>query len=235
MSLPDIIDLLFFPPPTRFLKARSGKSTAGTARDANASEPAEASNPNSGDPNNEEYMCCFCEYDILFGSDRLLERGIRRRKKLLERRDKVNEKAKGVVDGKGLPKTSKKPAKIEAECEGGDNCRCADIKAQRKGQKAKHKAQEAAAATAGTTAAPAATEAAPPSATTHYHHHHHVQGLEGTLTPPADEGDLVNEIKGLSIGDDRYSKDAMRRDRQRSRSPPDTDISAGSGPAVPLE
>lgn len=133
--------MLFFPPPTRFLNARPRPKGRGEGLDYRStvakSEPPQPNsiNPETGE---EEYVCCFCEHDLLFGSNALMLKAVRRRKKLLERRTKASEKAKGVVDGKGLGK-NKSGRKAEGEvdengemCPGGDKCRCNEIRAAKK-------------------------------------------------------------------------------------------------------
>lgn len=121
--------MLFFPPPTRFLNARPG-----------GKQPKE----NEIAANSDEYVCCFCEYDLFYGSEALMEKTIRRRKKVLERRSKASAKARNVVDGKGLnPKTKTaagsaagtETAEVDEDgvpCAGGDDCRCDEIRAARK-------------------------------------------------------------------------------------------------------
>lgn len=151
--------MLFFPPPTRFLAARPPKKRAEAEADGGAPPPANVNESEAAplpvDPADEEYVCCFCEYDLFFGSNASMEKGIRRRKKLLERKAKASEKAKGVLEGKGLGKlkrsgnddkkakpavnnnsslpASKTDAQYEGEegCPGGDDCRCAEIRAER--------------------------------------------------------------------------------------------------------
>lgn len=59
-----------------------------------------------------------------------MDKAVRRRKKVLERRQKAQEKAAGLIAGRGL---RSKPARGESEderCAGGEQCRCAEIRSQ---------------------------------------------------------------------------------------------------------
>jgi hypothetical protein len=129
-NLVDFLSMLFFPPPTRFLNAKPGRKDAGA--EVRRREPA--ARPGA-DQTDEEYVCCFCEYDLFFGSDQAMYKAVRRRKKVLERRQKAQEKAKGVMAGKGLGRKSKSggdggDSEDDDRCTGGEKCRCAEMRAQ---------------------------------------------------------------------------------------------------------
>lgn len=130
-NIVDFLSMLFFPPPTRFLNARSGHKETSDAAGRRRETPRPAA-----DPTDEEYVCCFCEYDLFFGSDQAMDKAVRRRKKVLERRQKAQEKAKGVMAGKGLRGKSKSTGGDGGEsddderCAGGEKCRCAEMRAQ---------------------------------------------------------------------------------------------------------
>lgn len=61
-------------------------------------------------------------------------KAIDRRKKVIERRQKAQEKAKGVMAGKGLRPKSKKSGgdgdetEDDERCTGGEHCRCAEVR-----------------------------------------------------------------------------------------------------------
>lgn len=130
-NLVDFLSMLFFPPPTRFLNAKPGRKDVG----AEGRRRETAARPGA-DPTDEEYVCCFCEYDLFFGSDQAMDKAVRRRKKVLERRQKAQEKAKGVMAGKGLRTKSKSgggdggDSEDDERCTGGEKCRCAEMRAQ---------------------------------------------------------------------------------------------------------
>ncbi len=140
-----------------------------------------------------------------------MDKAIRRRKKLLDRREKVHEKAKGVVDGKGMGK--KKPAKVESDCEGGDACRCAEIRAERKARKGRKKKENLTSSSEGTA---------------------HVKELD---TPPADAADVLPDVQSVKVEGGSTSHHGKHHpgateepvERPRSNSPPDTVTSAASG------
>ncbi|KAJ9107668.1 hypothetical protein QFC21_001128 [Naganishia friedmannii] len=136
-EMPNLVDMLatlFFPPPTRFLNSRPRKpDSTGQQSGANQQKPA-PSRPIT-DPTDEEYVCSLCEYDLFFGSEQAMFKAIDRRKKVLERRQKAQEKAKGVMAGKGLRTRNKKSGgdgdetEDDDRCAGGDQCHCAEIRA----------------------------------------------------------------------------------------------------------
>lgn len=139
-----------------------------------------------------------------------MDKAIRRRKKLLERKEKYNEKAKGVVDGKGLGK--KQPVKAESDCEGGDACRCAEIRAERKARKGRKKKEQLASPSEGTA---------------------HVKELD---TPPADPADVLPNVQSFDVDEQSTPSDETHQGGKqkpiggpRSSSPPDTVGSAASG------
>jgi hypothetical protein len=129
-NLVDFLSMLFFPPPTRFLNSKPRRSEDETqGKPARRREPARP----SAEATDEEYVCCFCEYDLFFGSEQAMDKAVRRRKKVLERRQKAQEKAAGLIAGRGL---RSKPARGDGDpddderCAGGEQCRCAEIRAQ---------------------------------------------------------------------------------------------------------
>lgn len=130
-NLVDFLSMLFFPPPTRFLNAKPGRKESSGANGRRRETPRPAA-----DPTDEEYVCCFCEYDLFFGSDQAMDKAVRRRKKVLERRQKAQEKAKGVMAGKGLRGKGKSTggdggeSEDDERCAGGEKCRCAEMRAQ---------------------------------------------------------------------------------------------------------
>ncbi|GHJ90235.1 hypothetical protein NliqN6_6637 [Naganishia liquefaciens] len=130
-NLVDFLSMLFFPPPTRFLNANTGTkdTTHADGRRRETARPA-------AETTEEEYVCCFCEYDLFFGSEQAMFKAVRRRKKVLERRQKAQEKAKGVMAGKGLRTKSKSTgddggeSEDDERCAGGEKCRCAEMRQQ---------------------------------------------------------------------------------------------------------
>src|SRR5690349_6307777 len=81
LTLPDMLNLLFFPPPTRFLNARPGKpgsANLGSDQLGSSAPDAPEGTTQPTDAANDEYICCFCEYDLFFGSAASLDKGIRR-------------------------------------------------------------------------------------------------------------------------------------------------------------
>lgn len=129
-NLVDFLSMLFFPPPTRFLNAKPGRKGAPESADARREMPAR-----STAETDEEYVCCFCEYDLFFGSEQAMDKAVRRRKKVLDRRQKAQEKAKGVMAGKGLRSETKSTgdggdSEDDERCAGGEKCRCAEMRAQ---------------------------------------------------------------------------------------------------------
>ncbi|KIY65802.1 hypothetical protein CYLTODRAFT_51884 [Cylindrobasidium torrendii FP15055 ss-10] len=51
-----------------------------------------------------EWICAYCEYELFYGGDEEYRRALRRRKKVLKRRQRAREKAARGVAGKGLDK-----------------------------------------------------------------------------------------------------------------------------------
>lgn len=64
-------------------------------------------------PSEDEYICCFCEYDLFYGSEARRKAAIRKRKQELKRKEIIKNKAKNVAEGKGKNNE-------ESEYEGGD-------------------------------------------------------------------------------------------------------------------
>lgn len=52
-------------------------------------------------PGEDEFICCFCEYDLFYGTERQRRRAIRKRREEMKRKESIKVKAKNVADGKG--------------------------------------------------------------------------------------------------------------------------------------
>ncbi|KAK4684406.1 hypothetical protein P7C73_g5770, partial [Tremellales sp. Uapishka_1] len=83
---------LLFPPPMRFLSARPQRKTAPL--------PGQASAPTTVRPAEDDYICCFCEFALFFGSEASRKKAIRARRQKLKRKDSIKAKAKGVTEGR---------------------------------------------------------------------------------------------------------------------------------------
>ncbi|KAJ9115922.1 hypothetical protein QFC22_005065 [Naganishia vaughanmartiniae] len=137
-EMPNLVDMLatlFFPPPTRFLNSRPRKPDS-TGQPSQSNQQKSAPSRPLADPADDEYVCSLCEYDLFFGTEQAMFKAIDRRKKVIERRQKAQEKAKGVMAGKGLRPKSKKggggdggDTEDDERCAGGEQCRCAEIRA----------------------------------------------------------------------------------------------------------
>jgi len=71
-------------------------------------------------PSEDDYICCFCEYDLFYGSESRRKAAIRKRRQELKRKENIKNKAKNVAEGKGK-------INEESEYEDGDeDGECAD-------------------------------------------------------------------------------------------------------------
>jgi hypothetical protein len=113
---------LLLPPPMRLLSARPQRKTAplpGAAPVAQQVRPAE-----------DDYICCFCEMALFFGSEKLRKRAIRSRRAELKRKEAIKTKAKNVAKGKGMFRDDDDDDDYdddyEDDCQDGAGCgRCA--------------------------------------------------------------------------------------------------------------
>ncbi|KAK8854731.1 hypothetical protein IAR55_003470 [Kwoniella newhampshirensis] len=92
-------------------KKRSKKKKKGVR--ANQSNPHHVNNsPLPGTPApstavrpaEDDYICCFCEYDLFYGSEKARKRAIRQRRRELKRKEAIRLKAKNVAEGRGILK-----------------------------------------------------------------------------------------------------------------------------------
>lgn len=84
---------LFFPPPTRFLSALPPKLKTSASASANANA---ADDPQ---PGSDEYLCVLCEYRLFYGSDEVRKRMVSKRKRMIARKQRAQERATGVANG----------------------------------------------------------------------------------------------------------------------------------------
>jgi hypothetical protein len=87
---------LLFPPPMRLLAARPQRKIAPMSGSTTQSQPVRASE--------EDYVCCFCEMDLFYGTETARRRAIRRLKAEQKRKEQIKIKAKNVAEGKGTLK-----------------------------------------------------------------------------------------------------------------------------------
>ena len=52
-------------------------------------------------PAEDDYICCFCELALFFGTERARKRAIRSMRAELQRKETIKTKAKNVAEGKG--------------------------------------------------------------------------------------------------------------------------------------
>lgn len=86
---------LFFPPPTRFLSALPSKLKTSPSANANANANA-ADDPQ---PGSDEYLCVLCEYRLFYGSTEVRKRMVSKRKRMIARKQRAQERATGVANG----------------------------------------------------------------------------------------------------------------------------------------
>jgi len=70
-------------------------------------------------PNEDDYICCFCEYDLFYGSEARRKAAIRKRRQELKRKENIKNKAKNVAEGKGKnnEESEYEDGDDEGECE----------------------------------------------------------------------------------------------------------------------
>ncbi|WWD19125.1 hypothetical protein CI109_103583 [Kwoniella shandongensis] len=105
---PHHLDLVA-PPSMHFLAAQPIRKTApipGTHAPPTAVRPAE-----------DDYICCFCEFDLYYGSEKARKRAVRQRRRELKRKEAIKMKAKNVAEGRGT-------LKEESDEEEDDQCSC---------------------------------------------------------------------------------------------------------------
>nr|XP_018261562.1 uncharacterized protein I303_06000 [Kwoniella dejecticola CBS 10117]OBR83720.1 hypothetical protein I303_06000 [Kwoniella dejecticola CBS 10117] len=51
-------------------------------------------------PNEDDFICCFCEYDLYYSTEASRRKAIRRRRKEIKRKELIKSKAKNVAEGK---------------------------------------------------------------------------------------------------------------------------------------
>jgi hypothetical protein len=76
---------------------------------------AARSRPNLVRAAEDDYICCFCEYDLFFGSEAARKRAIRRRRRELKKRRDVKARARNIAEGK-----VDEPLDDDEVCEGED-------------------------------------------------------------------------------------------------------------------
>ncbi|WWC90635.1 uncharacterized protein L201_005571 [Kwoniella dendrophila CBS 6074] len=84
---------LFNPPSMMFLATRTRKKVN------NQQDQAETINMDVR-PNEDDFICCFCEYDLYYSTESRRKQAIRRRKKEIKRKELIKNKAKNVAEGK---------------------------------------------------------------------------------------------------------------------------------------
>lgn len=103
---------LLFPPPIRFLSAQPARY-----RSSNATPPG------PDDPTSEDYVCCFCDYELFYGSSAQSKKAVEKRKKMLARRRRAKERASGVANGSKKATNTKTKKGRKAGGEGEDERR----------------------------------------------------------------------------------------------------------------
>ncbi|WVQ77688.1 hypothetical protein IAR50_007378 [Cryptococcus sp. DSM 104548] len=102
---------LISPPSMRFLATRPERVTAPL--------PGAPQKRTLVRPSEDDYVCCFCEYDLYYGSERARRRAIRSRKAELKRKEAIKTKAKNVAEGRGTFKNESDEEDEEDEDEEG--------------------------------------------------------------------------------------------------------------------
>ncbi|OCF75928.1 hypothetical protein I204_03225 [Kwoniella mangroviensis CBS 8886] len=93
---------LFNPPPMVFLATR----TRHKPKALQASNELTVNNDINVDynpdirPNEDDFICCFCEYDLYYSTESMRKKAIRKRKKEIKRKEMIKNKAKNVAEGK---------------------------------------------------------------------------------------------------------------------------------------
>ncbi|WVW85539.1 hypothetical protein I302_107577 [Kwoniella bestiolae CBS 10118] len=92
---------LFNPPPMVFLATRTRhKSKPQTQNNELVVEDRDLNYNPDMRPNEDDYLCCFCEYDLYYSTEAIRKKAIRRRKKEIKRKEMIKNKAKNVAEGK---------------------------------------------------------------------------------------------------------------------------------------
>ncbi|WVQ80229.1 hypothetical protein IAT38_002334 [Cryptococcus sp. DSM 104549] len=119
---PSHLDLIA-PPPMHFLAARPQRVTAPL--------PGAPTPRTVVRPSEDDYLCCFCEYDLYYGSEKARRRAVRRRRQELKRKEAIKTKAKNVAEGRGTVKEETDgeddeddEAEVEGECDDDGHGRC---------------------------------------------------------------------------------------------------------------
>ena len=99
---------LLFPPPMRLLATGPQRKTAPLPGSAPTSRPSRAAE--------DDFVCCFCEIDLFFGSENARKRAIRRMKAERRRKDNIRNKAKDVAEGKGTLKDDETDFEDDYSC-----------------------------------------------------------------------------------------------------------------------
>ncbi|WWC71501.1 uncharacterized protein I206_105459 [Kwoniella pini CBS 10737] len=83
---------LFNPPPIMFLATRPKR------RVTNSNGEEVMMNMDIR-PNEDDFICCFCEYDLYYSTEAQRKKAIRRRRKEIKRKELIKSKAKNVAEG----------------------------------------------------------------------------------------------------------------------------------------
>ncbi|KAL0247126.1 hypothetical protein I308_104161 [Cryptococcus tetragattii IND107] len=112
---PNHFDLIS-PPSMRFLATRPQRATVPL--------PGAPQRRVTVRPSEEDYICCFCEYDLYYGSEKARKRAIRRRRRELKRKEAIKAKAKNVAEGKGVLKDDSEEDDDDDECDDDGHGQC---------------------------------------------------------------------------------------------------------------
>lgn len=77
----------------RLLSARPQRKTAPLPGVTSSTQPIR--------PAEDDYVCCFCEMALFFGTEKARKRAIRSIRAELRRKEVIKKKAKNVAEGKG--------------------------------------------------------------------------------------------------------------------------------------
>ena len=84
---------LLFSPPMRLLSARPQRKTAPLPGGAAVPQVTHTAPE-------DDYICCFCETALFFGTEKARKSAIRQRRAEIKRRETIRAKAKNVVEGR---------------------------------------------------------------------------------------------------------------------------------------
>lgn len=91
---------LLSPHPLRFLSAEIPSSRR--RKSSQQQQAAAAAAGQSPSNPNDEWICAFCEYDLFYSEEQsIYKRAVRKRKKILKRRQRARERAAAAAAGKG--------------------------------------------------------------------------------------------------------------------------------------